>query len=159
MKNSDAIYYNGILLTPEKIAMIQGKRKSEVASVLKKDIRAVLLEEGRQSERPILQIVFGIAILFIPLFSILYILSGLITGEPLRIPLLLALAFAPLGVWMIREGIRHGFYLLIELDNDKRKLAFEKNCEKPELKEFIKSANRLGYVIDASILGLKKPKK
>lgn len=157
MKNSDVIYYSGILLTSEKIAMIQGK--SEVASVLKKDIRAISLEEGQQSERPILQVIFGIAVLFIPLLTILYILGGLIAGEPLRIPFLLALAFAPLGVWMIREGIRRGFYLLIELDNDKRKLAFEKNCEKPELKEFIKSANRLGYVIDASILGLKKPKK
>jgi hypothetical protein len=157
MKNSEAIYYNGILLTPEKIAMIQGK--SEVASVFKKDIRAISLEEGRQTERPTLQIVFGIAILFIPFFSILYILGGLISGEPLRIPLLLALAFAPLGVWMIREGIRHGYYLLIELDNDRRKLAFEKNCEKTKLKEFTKSARQLGYGIDASILGLKKPKR
>jgi hypothetical protein len=84
MKNSDAIYYSGILLTSEKIAMIQGK--SEVASVLKKDIRAISLEEGHQSERPILQVIFGIAVLFIPLFTILYILGGLIAGEPLRIP-------------------------------------------------------------------------
>lgn len=137
--------------------MIQ--EKSEVASVIKKDIRSISLKEGRQSERPTLQIFFGIAVLFIPLFSILYILGGLIFGEPLRIPFLLALTFAPLGVWMIREGIRSGYYLLITLDNDTRKLGFDKSCDKAALKEFLKDANQLGYVIDASLLGLKKSKR
>jgi hypothetical protein len=153
MKVANAMYYSGILIAPEKIAMFQGK--SEVASVQKKDIQTITLEEGYQSERPILQIAFGIVILLLPLYSILYLLGGLLSGATIRVPILLALAFAPLGIWMIREGIRRGYYLHITLENDTRKLGFDKNCDQTALKAFLKDASQLGYVIDASLLGLK----
>jgi len=113
------MYYCGILIAPEKIAMIQGK--GEVASVQKKDIHRITLEEGYQSERPILQIAF---VILLPLYSIIYLLSGLLTGVSLRILVLLALEFALLGIWMIREGMRRGYYLRIELQKDMRKLGF-----------------------------------
>lgn len=157
MKVANAIYYNGILIAPEKIAMFQGK--SEVASVQKKDIQTITLEEGYQSERPILQIAFGGIILLLPLFSILYLLGGLLSGTTVRISFLLAFAFAPLGVWMIREGMRRGYYLLITQDNDARKLGFDKICDQAALKAFLKDASQLGYVIDASLLRMKQSKK
>lgn len=119
MKITNTMYYCGILIASEKIAMIQGK--GEVASVQKKDIHRITLEEGYQSERPILQIAF---VLLLPLYSIIYLLSGLLTGVSLRILVLLALEFALLGIWMIREGMRRGYYLRIELQKDMRKLGF-----------------------------------
>jgi hypothetical protein len=48
----------------------------------------------------------------------------LLTGVSLRILVLLALEFALLGIWMIREGMRRGYYLRIELQKDMRKLGF-----------------------------------
>lgn len=119
MKITNTMYYCEILIALEKIAMIQGK--GEVASVQKKDIHRITLEEGYQSERPILQIAF---VILLPLYSIIYLLSGLLTGVSLRILVLLALEFALLGIWMIREGMRRGYYLRIELQKDMRKLGF-----------------------------------
>jgi hypothetical protein len=147
MKIDEGVHYNGVFVSPEKIYMLQGK--GIVASVLKEEVVSVTLKEGYQSERPFIQTGFGILTLLLSAYPLLYMASA---PPVFHVDICAMAAFLPLGLWLLKEGMRRGYYLSIELKNGTRKLAFEKNCAKSALKEFIRNAAKLGYQINDSDL-------
>lgn len=154
MKDARYIFFNGILATPERISMVEGK--TEVITVRKEDIKRITLDKGYQAERPIVQIVFGVIVLAIALYPILRLFGVLMgyvrTNITMTTSGFVILCFIPLGAWMIQSALKQGYFLSVELENDHRKLGFKTKCKKADLREFGRLMADLGYIVDISSL-------
>ncbi len=150
MQKPEFIFCNGILATPEKISMIEGQ--SEVITIYKKDIQHISLEHGYQSERPIVQIVFGVVVLMISMYPILKLMAAFLSDIKVHILAFLMLALIPIGVWAIRSALKRGYYLDVQLENDRRKLGFQTGWDKTGMTEFFKQIAPFGYIVDASLI-------
>jgi hypothetical protein len=62
------------------------------------------------------------------------------------------LCLIPLGVWAIQSALKQGYFLNVELENDRRKLGFKTKCKKADLREFVRQVAILGYTVDTSNL-------
>jgi len=150
MMEPSFVFFNGILVTPDKISMVEGR--TEVITVRKADIKKVSLGFGYQAERPVVQVVFGIVLFLIAAYPILRLYSAWMGYLRMYAMEFMLLGLIPLGIWMIRSALKYGYYLSIELENDHRKLGFQNECQEDDLKEFFKQIAILGYRSDTSEL-------
>ncbi len=148
--DSTYIFFNGILATPYRISMVEGK--TEVITVRKEDIKQITLEKGYQAERPIVQLAFGIIVLGVSFFPVLRLYGALTGYTRMHAMEIMILAFAPVGIWLIQGAMKHGYFLSVELENDRRKLGFQTKCKKADLREFVRQVAILGYTVDTSNL-------
>jgi hypothetical protein len=148
MTNHEYVLFNGIFAHPDRISMFEGG--TEVAIVCKADIRKILLEFGNQADRPVVQLVFGIIVLLAALFPIFRFVVAMLGYGRMHVLEFVILAFVPLGIWIIRNGLKYGAYLNIELENGYRKLGFQDDCEDAELLAFCRRIADLGYIVDTS---------
>lgn len=147
---ANTVRFHNVVIDQE--SMMLYSHQSKLLSVPKKDIRRITLRYGFQSERPMAQVLFGIAVVGLGIF---FVTNFLLVARIERIiydvgclsPLLL-----PVGGWFIVDGLRKRLYFEVVLDNDKRKFPLGKNPDKSELQKFIRIASQLGYPIDAKIL-------
>ena len=127
-------------------------QQSKILSVAKKDVQKITLKYGFQSERPFVQVGFGVALLLIGLYFIVNFILQALINRIIYTDMLLSILLFPVGVWFMVDGFRRRLYFEVYLDQDKRKFPLGKNPDKGELQRFIKIASRLGYPIDATIL-------
>jgi len=127
-------------------------QQSKILSVAKKDVQKITLKYGFQSERPFVQVGFGVALLLIGLYFIVNFILQALINRIIYTDMLLSILLFPVGVWFMVDGFRRRLYFEVSLDQDKRKFPLGKNPDKGELQRFIKIASRLGYPIDATIL-------
>lgn len=127
-------------------------QQSKILSVSKKDVRQITLKYGFQSERPFVQVGFGVVLLFIGLFFVVNFILHILINRIVYTTMLLSILLFPVGVWFVIDGFRKRLYFEVSLDNDKRKFPLGKNPDRGELQKFIKVASQLGYSIDATIL-------
>lgn len=153
MKDSlqmSGVRFHDVVFDTESVALYS--QQSKLLAVEKKNIRNIVLRYGFQSERPIAQVVFG---LFVTVLGLYLVLDFLLIAQIHRIvydvaclsPLLL-----PVGIWFTLDGLRKRLYFEVILDNDVRKFPLGKDPNEDQLRQFIKHASQLGYVIDAGIL-------
>jgi len=127
-------------------------QQSKILSVSKKDVRQITLKYGFQSERPFVQVGFGVVLLFIGLFFVVNFILHILINRIVYTTMLLSILLLPVGVWFVLDGFRKRLYFEVWLDNDKRKFPLGKTPDKVKLQEFIKVASQLGYFIDTGIL-------
>ena len=127
-------------------------QQSKIVSVTKKDIRTITLKHGFQSERPLVEVVFGIALVFIGFYFIVNFILQILFNRIAYIDMVLSVLLLPVGIWFMVDGYKKRLYFEVTLDNDKRKFPLGKNPNKRELQKFIKMASQLGYPIDNSVL-------
>lgn len=153
MENSTeakGVRFHNVVFDAEGVILFD--RQSRLLSVPKKDIRHITLKHGFQSERPIAQVLFGIAVIGLGIyFAVDFLLVALVERVVYDIGCLSPLLL-PVGIWFIVDGFRKRLYFEVALDNDKRKFPLGKNPDKGELQKFIKIASQMGYSIDAKIL-------
>jgi hypothetical protein len=147
---ANAVRFHNIEFSPEGIALLS--QNSKLLFVAKKEIRQITLKYGFQSERPIVEMTFGILILGLGVYLILNIILKALIYRVMHVEELLGLLLLPIGGWFFVDGFRKRLYFEVKLDNDKRKFPLGKNPDKNELQKFIRYASQLGYVIDASFL-------
>lgn len=145
-----AVRFHDIQFDQEGISLLSGQ--SKLLFIAKKDIQKISLKHGFQSERPSVQILFGIVLVGLGIyllvdFLLLAVVRRTIYDVGCLSPLLL-----PVGIWFIADGFRKRFYFEASLENDARKFPLGKNPDQGELQKFIKIASQLGYPIDAKIL-------
>jgi hypothetical protein len=150
MTDARYIFFNGILAAPNRISVVEGK--TEVITVRKEDIKRITLDTGYQAERPIVQVVFGVIILGIALYPLLRFLSAPTGSSTMTTRAFMLLCLIPLGVWAIQSALKQGYFLNVELENDRRKLGFKTKCKKADLREFVRQVAILGYTVDTSNL-------
>jgi hypothetical protein len=145
-----AVRFHNVEFSVQSVALLDQQNK--ILTVSKKDIRSVILKYGFQSERPFVQVGFGLTLILIGLYFIAdFILQALI-NRIVYTTMLLSLLLLPVGLWFIVDGVRRRLYFEVALDNDRRKFPLGKNPDAGKLQEFIKAASQLGYVIDVSIM-------
>jgi len=147
---ANAVRFHNIEFSPEGIALLS--QNSKLLFAAKKDITKITLKYGFQSERPIVEIIFGIIIFGLGAYFILNFILKAIIYRTVYVEELLSLFLLPIGGWFFMDGFRKRLYFEVTLDNDKRKFPLGKNPDKNELQKFIGFASQLGYVIDANFL-------
>lgn len=126
--------------------------KSKLHFVDKKGIRQITLKYGFQSERPIIEIAFGIFIVGLGIYFFANFILQILIYRIIYVEELLSLLLLPLGGWFIISGFQKRLYFEVIMDNDKRKFPLGKKHDRNELQKFLKLASQLGYVIDTTFL-------
>jgi hypothetical protein len=147
---ANAVRFHNVEFSPEGIALLS--QNSKMLFVAKKDIHQITLKYGFQSERPIVEIIFGIFVFGLGAYFILNFILKAIIYRMVYVEELLSLFLLPIGGWFFVDGFRKRLYFEVVLDNDKRKFPLDKNPDKNEMQKFIKFASQSGYVIDSRIL-------
>ena len=145
-----AVRFHNVEFSSEGVTLLS--QNSKLLFVAKKDIVQITLKYGFQSERPIVEIVFGTIIFGLGAYFILNFILKAIIYRTVYVEELLSLFLLPIGGWFFMDGFRKRLYFEVALDNDKRKFPLGKNPDKNKLQKFIQYASQLGYVIDASFL-------
>ena len=146
----DKVRFQNIEFSTQDMTLLD--KQSKILSVAKKDVQKITLKYGFQSERPFVQVGFGVALLLIGLYFIVNFILQVLINRIIYTDMLLSILLFPVGVWFMVDGFRRRLYFEVSLDHDQRKFPLGKNPDKGELQRFIKIASRLGYPIDATIL-------
>jgi hypothetical protein len=151
----DTVRFQNVEFSAESVSLLD--QQSKILTILKKDIRAIVLKYGFQSERPFVQVGFGLTLILIGLYFIANFILQLLINRIVYTTMLLSMLLLPVGIWFMLDGVRRSLYFEVALDNDRRKFPLGKNPDAGKLQEFIQATSRLGYVVDASIM--KQPRR
>jgi hypothetical protein len=146
----ETVRFQNVEFSTQSVALLD--QQGKILTVLKKDVRQIILKYGFQSERPVVQAVFGIVIFLIGLYFIANFILHILINRIVYTTMLLSILLLPIGVWFVLDGFRKRLYFEVWLDNDKRKFPLGKTPDKVKLQEFLKVASQLGYFIDTGIL-------
>jgi hypothetical protein len=146
----NAVRFHNVEFSAQSMTLLD--QQSKILSVAKKDVRRITLKYGFQSERPIVETIFGAALILIGFYFIANFILQILINRIVYTTQLLSILLLPVGTWFIVDAIRKRLYFEVTLDNDKRKFPLGKNPDRGELQKFIKIASQLGYSIDATIL-------
>jgi hypothetical protein len=131
-------------------------QQSRLLSIDKKEIRKVILKYGFQSERPAVEIIFGIVVIGLGFYFFIHFLLNIWVNRVVYLDDMLSLLLLPVGGWFIVDGFRKRFYFEVELDHDRRKFPLGKSPDMDKLKKFVSLASQLGYSIDSSFADYSK---
>lgn len=145
-----AVRFHNVEFSTEYITLFS--RQSKLLSIEKKDVQKITMKYGFQSERPVIQFIFGIALIVAGLYFIVNFFLRILVYRVADLDFLLSLLLLPLGGWFIVDGSRKRYYFEVLVENDKRKFPLGKKPNKDELKKILSSISQLGYIIDANII-------
>lgn len=144
--------YLGVVLDQEGVAEWEhGKR---AVFVRRDELRDLRYEFGWRSERPLVQGLFGAAVLAVGLYMFaLLALTFLRYGGVFRPRTLNAVGvvFPILGAWALFGAFRRGHFLRAALvDGGSRKFLLQGRFDPTEFDAFVTRARRIGYAIETS---------
>lgn len=146
----NAVRFHNVGFGTEGVTLFD--QQSKISFVAKKDIRRITLKYGYQSERPLLQVIFGIVIILIGLYFVVNFILQMLINRIIYTTMLLSILILPVGIWFIVDGLRKRLYFEVEVDNDRRKFPLGRAPDRSELQKFIKAGSQLGYIIDSSFI-------
>ena len=141
------IEYSGIRLSQHTIQTV---KKNHITFTLQRaEINHLELHRGFTAERPLIQMLFGLALLLFCFFPIRTIAVWIFYGGTLYDVILILLLLLPLGLWLFVEALHRGLFIRAYLNSHKEhKLAFRGNPPKEELQKFASEASsRYGCII------------
>lgn len=137
--------FDGIRFEKEKISNIQDGRA--FLQTKRPDIALVYIKHGFLAHRPILQSIFGVTLILPGIYALYYSILSLINGAFSRYQICFAFLFF-LGLWIVYDALKRGYYLEIQLKTGYTKMTFHKKKSKSELNQLIKEVkNKIGYEI------------
>lgn len=135
-----SLRYHLIEFTREGLAEMDGRRRA--VFLRRGEVRSIALRYGYTAERPLLQLALGSTLLVGALLATMFALGMLRRGGwGLRLlagPVLLG----PLGVYVLKQALRRGYYLEVELLRERRKLAVGAAADTGELAGFLGEVER-----------------
>src|SRR2546425_13313819 len=111
--------YRGIRFTPDHVAILD--RDDEVVTIPLDRIRALTLRRGFTAERPLAEALLGVACCGLATLALRKVLGWFMRGGTLWDIQLLLVLLLPLGLSLLRDARRPGFYLRVELNRCARK--------------------------------------
>jgi hypothetical protein len=136
---SQVLYLN-IAASEKGLAELSGNRR--IIFIPKDQIQGVEIKFGCQAEKPLVQGIIGSVLTVVGIIGI-YVLAG--AGFALMRWALGFVFFGGIGVWLIWEASRRGYYFRVIRSNGTRNLLLKGSVQKPELSNFVRQASQLGY--------------
>ena len=141
----DAAQYLSIRFTRESLdeVDVDGTR---LVCLPRDGITSVALVYGQSEERPLVQLVAGIALMALGLVFVVRILSWILLGGTIADVEAFGVALVPLGAWFVYRVFRKRHYLRVETSKETRKLAFNGKAQPQMIDDLLERARReLGY--------------
>ena len=152
--SDDFIECGSVRISNDAIRQLSGKRT--IIHVPRSSVRHVELARRIGAERPAVHIISGALLVGIGCIGIEMLYTMLIADgifAPFRVLGLLLLM--PVGFWLIITAFTKKTQLYVTMENDRRKILFDRKTDHQSIKEFIHQARaRYGYAIDDSISGM-----
>lgn len=145
MEPDQVINRFGLSFTPEVIEMVQAGQV--MVSVPREEIVHLAIQRGSHAERPLIQAAFSVLMIFMGLAPIAAFLDIAIGDLPLKAGSMVA--FLPFGCWGLWSALARGFFILVDLKNDRRKLPIDLGTSLVEIRQLIQDVERsFGYSIE-----------
>lgn len=144
--------YLGVVLDQEGVAEWEDGRRA--VFVRRDELRGLRHEIGWRSERPILQGLFGAAVLTAGLYVLVLVVSAFLRHGGFPRPRSLAavgVTFPILGAWALFGAFRRGHFLRAALvHGGSRKFLLQGRFDPTEFDAFVTRARGIGYSIETS---------
>jgi hypothetical protein len=141
------VEYCGVRLTGDRIMEIE--HGSVVHMAATKGIDGILVRQGFQAQRPLVQFILGAALFGLGCLAIYRLIGAFVRGGWIfaKAEAFLA-AFVFLGGWLLWGGVQKGYYLEVMKGRSREKFAFRGEVDSGALERFISDVNsRFGYSI------------
>ncbi len=141
------IEVSGIRFEETKIANVQDKRV--FASITRSDISKMDFRWGILSQRPVLQIIFGVILSLFGLSVVRFIYMWLTHGGIAFDYQIMLVLLLPIGAWVIADALKVGYFLSIELRSGRKdKMTFDKKVDQNSIAELsTQLKSKLNYEI------------
>ncbi len=141
------IEVGGIRFEETKISNVQDKRV--FASINRSDISKLDFRWGILSQRPVLQVIFGVVLSLFGLSVVRFIYMWLTYGGKAFDYQILLVLLLPIGGWVIVDALKVGYFLSIELrSGSKDKMTFQEKQNLNSLEELSRQLqSKLNYEV------------
>ena len=123
MTSPASIDYHGIRFSPASVSILNGGR--EVVTIPLKTIRTLTLRRGLTAAHPVIQSLLGLGCCVLGLSALRAVALWFSEGGTLWDVQALLILVLPLGIALLWDALRPGFYLLLDTQTGSRKLPFE----------------------------------
>ena len=140
----ESIDLGGVRASRDRISQVE--RGVVTCTVLRADVLDVSIRRGSPSNRPKLQVVFGILLVALGLLPLPGILNWLVNGGVMHAGFVWWLAWAALGIWLIANALSTRTYLLARMQGRVEKFVFDAAVPDAEPEHFVTAiCDEFGY--------------
>jgi hypothetical protein len=145
---SEIIEQYGLKFESDRISTIRKGLPS--LTINREEIKNISFKKGLLSRYPLLQLIMGSCITLFGIFMIVLFCSWWFTKGGYPHPRQILLFFTlPIGVWIIFDTLKKGYYLEVQYNSKVRKLEFDKTQSEENLLKLIDAVkNKLNYNIN-----------
>jgi hypothetical protein len=122
-------------------------KSTRTVFIPRNQVEAVEVQFGPRAERPLVQLVSGLALVALGIVGLVMAVNGGLRGIYWGLGFVM---FGGIGLLCLHEALRKGYYLRVTCTKDTRKLVFRGTVDQAALSSFVSSASSLGYRISES---------
>jgi hypothetical protein len=138
--DASQVLYLNIAVSEKGLAELSGNKR--IIFIPKDQVQGVEIKFGYQADRPLAQGTLGLVLVVVGMVGI-FALGG---GSSALTEWGLGFVFlGGIGVWLIWEASRRGYYFRVISSNGTRNLRLKGAVQKPELTSFVERASQFGY--------------
>ena len=147
---AEAIEYAGVRLDGDRL--VEHHRGVDAMTVGRGEAARIRLHHGFVAPHPIVQFVFGAALVLLGCAPIVAFIRWAIHGGVIAPNVLWASVFAVIGVPMVVRAFRRGHFLQIKTPAGERRLTFTRDANAPELRAFAAQLERAwGLAVESEV--------
>jgi hypothetical protein len=117
-------------------------KSTRTVFIPRNQVEAVEVQFGPRAERPMVQMVLGLALVILGIVGLVMAVNGGLRGIYWGAGFAM---FGGIGLLCLHEAFRKGHYLRVTCTRDTRKLVFRGTVDQQALSSFVSSASSLGY--------------
>jgi hypothetical protein len=149
---SESTEYCGVRCDPDRLVEIDHGRI--MAVVKRSEILRIALDRGFQAPHPIRQAVVGVLLLGVGYFPARHLVDWFLHGGVMLGLELGLIAFAAMGVWILINALRSGYYLDVQLSTGQQRIAFSSEATAEGVGAFVQTIEeQLGLSVVRNIGG------
>jgi len=122
----------------DRFKVVEMKDEAEVLNISRDDLERISLKRGLSAERPVLQLLFGLAMTVPGLLMLPAYYRWAFAGAEITIgPAVIFVFLIPVGIWFATNALRRRYFLYLELSSGSRKTEFPRGTAVDAIKEYL----------------------
>jgi hypothetical protein len=147
--HDQSLEYGSVRVWEAGVAEMDHKRP--IVFVPRAEIHSLELAYASGAERPFITIFLGVAVLAVSISPLLFLLGVYYFGGHMHLKLLYILAFAPLGLWLLRFAMKKRYILIVHTSKGARKAVFQGPVDPSHARGFMSEiSSRYRYTVNVS---------